>query len=87
MFARPHYDGSHLTLPGLSNQLTLRLLQKDAVWFGLQRLATLIGDEVGLGKTLTAIVSVMEAIRLGAAHKAVVVVPNHLTGDGEMPSY
>jgi len=30
---------------------------------------------------LTAIVSVMEAIRLGAAHKAVIVVPNHLTGD------
>ena len=81
VFARPHYDGSHLTMPGLSNQLTLRSLQKDAVWFGLQRLATLIGDEVGLGKTLTAIVSVMEAIRLGAAHKAVVVVPNHLTGD------
>ena len=81
VFARPHYDGSHLTLPGLSNQLTLRSLQKDAVWFGLQRLATLIGDEVGLGKTLTAIVSVMEVIRLGAAHKAVVVVPNHLTGD------
>jgi N12 class adenine-specific DNA methylase len=81
VFARPHYDGSHLTLPGLSKQLTLRSLQKDAVWFGLQRLATLIGDEVGLGKTLTAIVSVMEAIRLGAAHKAVIVVPNHLTGD------
>lgn len=81
VFARSHYDGSHLTLPGLSKQLTLRSLQKDAVWFGLQRRATLIGDEVGLGKTLTAIVSVMEAIRLGAAHKAVVVVPNHLTGD------
>ena len=81
VFARPHYDGSHLTLPGLSKHLNLRSLQKDAVWFGLQRRATLIGDEVGLGKTLTAIVSVMEAIRLGAAHKAVIVVPNHLTGD------
>jgi len=81
IFARPHYDGSHLTMPGLSRLLFLRPLQKDAVWFGLQRHATLIGDEVGLGKTLTAIVSVMEAIRLGAAHKAVIVVPNHLTGD------
>ncbi len=81
VFVRPHYDGAHLTMPGLSKQLTLRSLQKDAVWFGLQRHATLIGDEVGLGKTLTAIVSVMEAIRLGAAHKAVVIVPNHLTGD------
>jgi hypothetical protein len=81
VFARSTYDGSHLTLPGLSKSLTLRALQKDAVWYGLQRQATLIGDEVGLGKTLTAIVNVMESIRLGAAHKALVVVPNHLTLD------
>jgi N12 class adenine-specific DNA methylase len=38
-----------------------------------------VGDEVGLGKTLTAIISVMEAIRLGSAHKAMFAVPNHLT--------
>jgi N12 class adenine-specific DNA methylase len=79
VFVRPHADGSHLTLPGLSRQLTLRQLQKDAVWYSLQRAATLVGDEVGLGKTLTAIVSVMEAIRLGSAHKALLTVPNHLT--------
>ena len=79
VFVRPHADGSHLTLPGLAKQLTLRPLQKDAVWYSLQRAATLVGDEVGLGKTLTAIVSVMEAIRLGSAHKALLTVPNHLT--------
>ena len=31
---------------GLANQLTLRPLQKDAVWYSLQRAATLVGDEV-----------------------------------------
>ena len=79
VFVRPHADGSHLTLPGLSTLITPRPLQKDAVWYSLQRQATLVGDEVGLGKTLTAIIAVMEAIRLGSAHKAIVVVPNHLT--------
>src|SRR5512138_563388 len=79
VFVRPHADGSHLTLPGLSKFLIPRPLQKDAVWFSLQRAATLVGDEVGLGKTLTAIISVMEAIRLGSAHKSLLVVPNHLT--------
>jgi len=79
VFVRPHADGSHLTLPGLSKLLVPRPLQKDAVWFSLQRAATLVGDEVGLGKTLTAIIAVMEAIRLGSAHKSLLVVPNHLT--------
>ena len=79
VFVRPHADGSHLTLPGLSKLLIPRPLQKDAVWFSLQRAATLVGDEVGLGKTLTAIIAVMEAIRLGSAHKSLLVVPNHLT--------
>ena len=79
VFARPRFDGSHLTLPGLTKDIDPRPLQKDAVWFALQHPATLVGDEVGLGKTLTAIISVMEAIRLGSAHKAMLAVPNHLT--------
>ncbi len=79
VFARPRHDGSHLTFPGLSKFVTPRPLQKDAVWFALQSQAALVGDEVGLGKTLTAILSIKEAIRLGTAHKALIVVPNHLT--------
>jgi len=79
VFARPKYDGSHLTFPGLSLDITPRQLQKDAVWFNLQNWSALVGDEVGLGKTLTAILSAMEAIRLGFANKAMFVVPNHLT--------
>ena len=79
VFARPRHDGSHLTFPGLSKFLIPRPLQKDAVWYALQSQAALVGDEVGLGKTLTAILSIKEAIRLGTAHKALIVVPNHLT--------
>lgn len=79
VFARPKYDGSHLTLPGLALNITPRPLQKDAIWFNLQNRSTLVGDEVGLGKTLTAIISAMEAIRLGFASKAMFVAPNHLT--------
>jgi N12 class adenine-specific DNA methylase len=79
VFARPRHDGSHLTFPGLSKFLIPRPLQKDAVWYALQSQAALVGDEVGLGKTLTAILSIKEAVRLGMAHKALIVVPNHLT--------
>lgn len=77
VFARPVYSGSHLTFPGLSLDVSPRQLQKDAVWFNLQNRSALVGDEVGLGKTLTAILSAMEAIRLGFAHKCMFVVPNH----------
>ncbi len=79
VFARPAYNGSHLNFPGLSLDIAPRQLQKDAVWFNLQNRSSLVGDEVGLGKTLTAIISAMEAIRLGFAHKSMFVVPNHLT--------
>lgn len=79
VFARPNYNGSHLTFPGLSLDITPRQLQKDAIWFNLQNRSALVGDEVGLGKTLTAIISAMEAIRLGFVKKAMFVVPNHLT--------
>lgn len=81
VFARPNYNGSHLTFPGLSLDITPRQLQKDAIWFNLQNRSALVGDEVGLGKTLTAIISAMEAIRLGFVKKAMFVVPNHLTED------
>jgi len=73
------YDGSHLTLPGLNVDISLRKCQKDAVWRILQSRATLLAHEVGMGKTLACVAAIMEAKRLGLAHKAMVVVPNHLT--------
>jgi N12 class adenine-specific DNA methylase len=71
------YDGSHLTTPGLNQSIRLRSNQKDAAWRIIQNPATLIGHEVGMGKTLTAIVAAMESKRLGFTKKAMLVVPNH----------
>lgn len=71
------YDGSHLTTPGLNDAIQLRPNQKDAAWRIIRNPATLIGHEVGMGKTLTAIVAAMESRRLGLTKKAMVVVPNH----------
>lgn len=74
------YDGSHLKLPGLNNTIELMTHQKDAIWRALQSKATLLGHEVGLGKTLSITCAIMEMRRLGLAKKGLVVVPNHLTG-------
>jgi N12 class adenine-specific DNA methylase len=71
------YDGSHLTTPGLHQAIRLRSNQKDAAWRIIQNPATLVGHEVGMGKTLTAIVAAMESKRLGLIKKVMVVVPNH----------
>jgi N12 class adenine-specific DNA methylase len=71
------YDGSHLSTPGLSTAIKLRSNQRDAAWRIIQNQATLIGHEVGMGKTLTAIVAAMESKRLGFTRKAMIVVPNH----------
>jgi len=38
----------------------------------------MIGHEVGMGKTLTAIVAAMESKRLGLVRKPLIVVPNHV---------
>jgi N12 class adenine-specific DNA methylase len=71
------YDGSHLSTPGLANIIKLRSNQRDAAWRVIQNQATLIGHEVGMGKTLTAIVAAMESKRLGFTRKSMFVVPNH----------
>jgi N12 class adenine-specific DNA methylase len=66
-----------LSTPGLHRSIKLRSNQKDAAWRIVQNPATLIGHEVGMGKTLTAIVAAMESKRLGLTKKAMLVVPNH----------
>ena len=78
-FRKPKFDGAYLTLPGLSRDIELRKHQLDAVCRALQSQSTLLGHEVGLGKTLITIVSAMEMMRLGLGHKTLIVVPNHLT--------
>ena len=71
------YYCSHLSTPGLNNAIHLRSNQKDAAWRIIQTPSALIGHEVGMGKTLTAIVAAMESKRLGLTRKAMIVVPNH----------
>jgi N12 class adenine-specific DNA methylase len=79
IYRRPHFDGAHLSLPGLNAEITMRPHQLDAIWRLLQERRVLLAHEVGLGKTLTTIAAIMELKRLGRINKAMVVVPNHLT--------
>jgi len=76
------FDGSHLTLPGMSRELLrdndLARHQKNAVWRILQSGSTLLAHVVGAGKTWSMAASVMELRRMGLAKKPMLVVPNHL---------
>lgn len=79
----PHYDGSHLTLQGSSDEVTLRPTQKNFVWRTCLSRGTLADHAVGAGKTFAAIAAVMENRRLRLARKAMIVVPNHLVDQWE----
>ena len=73
------YSGAHLAFPGMSNTITLNAHQKDAVAHSLYGGSTLFAHCVGAGKTFEMVASIMEAKRLGIAHKALMIVPGHLT--------
>jgi N12 class adenine-specific DNA methylase len=79
-----HYDGSHLSFPGINTTLLrggdLADYQKGAVWQILQCQSALLGFAVGGGKTFTAIAGAVEARRLGLCAKALAVVPKNLVG-------
>ena len=72
------FDGSHLTLPGLSLKFPLHPHQKRAVWRIIQSGNTYLAHAVGAGKTLEMIVAAMEQRRLGLIRKPMFVVPNHM---------
>jgi N12 class adenine-specific DNA methylase len=74
------YDGSHLTFPGMANEIKLRGNQINAVARILYGGNTLLAHEVGAGKTYTMAAAAMELKRLGMAKKPCFVVPNHLVG-------
>ena len=71
------FDGSHLNFPGLDRKglgiEDLYSSQKNAAWRIIQNRGALIDHEVGLGKTLTMIVSAQEMKRLGVVHKPMIV--------------
>ena len=73
------YDGSHLTFPGMSPEITLRPHQKNAIAHQLYGNNTLLAHCVGAGKTWEMTAAAMESKRLGLCRKSLFVVPNHLT--------
>ena len=72
------FNGSHLTLPSSSQQITLHAHQKNAVWRIVQSDNTLLAHVVGAGKTYTMVAAGIELKRLGLATKPMFVVPNHM---------
>jgi len=72
------FNGSHLTLPSSSQQITLRPHQKNAVWRIVQSDNTLLAHAVGAGKTYTMVAAAIELKRLGLASKPMFAVPNHM---------
>ena len=80
-FARPRYDGSHQTFPGLNMKLlgdrlgvnAIYQSQKDCVWMLLQNGGGIADHEVGTGKTLIMCIAAHEMKRLGLAHKPMII--------------
>ncbi len=72
------FNGSHLTFPSSSQQITLHPHQKNAVWRIVQSDSTLLAHVVGAGKTYTMVAAAIELRRLGLATKPMFVVPNHM---------
>jgi len=72
------FDGSHLTLPGVSTRYTLHPHQKRAIWRIIQTGNTYLAHAVGAGKTMEAIAAGMEMRRLGMIRKPMYAVPNHM---------
>ncbi|HQF92868.1 MAG TPA: SNF2-related protein [Microthrixaceae bacterium] len=73
-----NFDGSHQTFPGLNPAFVPHDHQRDVVWRVVASGNTLIGHDVGAGKTASLIMSAMESRRLGLVNKPMIVVPNHM---------
>lgn len=76
-YVKPKYEGGHLTFPHLNLQNLgipdLYQSQKDAAWTLIQQDGGIIDHQVGLGKSLTMIVSSYEMKRLGVANKPLIL--------------
>lgn len=72
------FDGSHLSLPGLSLRFKLHPHQLRAIWRQIQTGNTYLAHAVGAGKTIEMIAGGMEQKRLGLIKKPMYVVPNHM---------
>ena len=72
------FDGSHLTLPGLSIKFALHNHQKRGIFRVIVAGSTYLNHAVGSGKTLEQICIGQELRRLGLIKKPLHVVPNHM---------
>jgi len=76
-YVKPQYDGGHLTFPQLNLQNLgipdLYKSQKDAAWALIQQDGGIVDHQVGLGKSLTMIVTSHEMKRLGVANKPLIL--------------
>lgn len=73
------YDGSHLTIDGLAQNISLRPHQKNAIQRIVEEKRALLAHEVGSGKTLTMLGAGFKLKELGTVHKTLYVVPSSLT--------
>ncbi len=73
-----NFDGSFLTFPTLSKEVTLYPYQKDAVARIIFTPNTLLAHDVGSGKTYVMIAAGQEMRRMGLSKKNMYVVPNDI---------
>ena len=74
----PIYDGSQLSLPGLSTRFAPHYYQRNAVARIIAEPTVLLDHVVGAGKSGTMFMGAMELKRLGLVKQPWIVVPNHL---------
>lgn len=79
-YAKKKYDGEKISLDHLNENFKLRKHQKDAIFRAINEKNVLFDHEVGAGKTLASICSVMKQKELGIINKPLFAVPNHLVG-------
>ena len=76
------YSGDALLMPDMAEGIKLRKHQSDVIAHGLYSDGNLLmAHEVGAGKTYAAVGLGYEMKRLGAVHKPLYAVPNHLVGE------
>jgi N12 class adenine-specific DNA methylase len=74
-----HFDGTHLTFPGMKEGFEMRQAQKGFVWRVVTTGKGLAAHEVGTGKTASMVAAAMELRRLGLAKKpAIAVLKNNI---------
>lgn len=73
------YDGSHLIIDGLAQNISLRPHQENAIQRIVEEKRALLAHEVGSGKTLTMLGAGFKLKELGMVHKPLYVVPSSLS--------